>query len=83
MQIRDDKLYRKEYMTFEHYCNEKARIVQSGGGCYLRIPPVDSHVLQTMSLPKSKTGNSSLKESLSTLLLSFNITRNGGRITFR
>jgi hypothetical protein len=38
-------------LYFEHYYNEKARIIQSPGGFFLMFPPGDTHVWQTEGLP--------------------------------
>jgi hypothetical protein len=65
-QVRDSKLYGRKCITFEHYYNEKARIVQSDGGRFLRFPPDHNQVWHAKSLPVTTTDNSSLKESLST-----------------
>ncbi len=66
------------------YYNEKARIVQSGGGYNLMFPPADKHAWQTEGLPINKTDNSSLKESLSTGTALFEHHRsNGGWTAFR
>jgi hypothetical protein len=59
------KLHREEHISFEYYFNEKARIIQSFGGCLLTFPPGDHHVWKTEGLPVTTTDNSSPKrESL-------------------
>jgi hypothetical protein len=72
-QVRDNKLYRKKSITFEHYYNEKARIVQSGGGFFLMFPSCVSPVWTTEGLPLNKTANSSLERVSPPILLSFHI----------
>jgi hypothetical protein len=72
-QIRDNKPYRKKCITFEHHYNEKARIVQSGGGFFLMFPSCVSPVWTTEGLPLNKTFDSSLERVSPPILLSFHI----------
>ena len=58
---------------FEHFYNEKARIVQSVGGFFLMFPSCVSPVWTTEGLPLNKTANSSLKRVSPPILLSFHI----------
>jgi hypothetical protein len=58
---------------FEHYYDEKARIIQSVGGFFLLFPSCVSPLWTTEGLPLNKTADSSLERVAPPILLSFHI----------
>jgi DNA-directed RNA polymerase subunit H (RpoH/RPB5) len=52
MQIRDNKLYRENYITFEHYCKEKWKMTRVRAHQLISAAEVQDDLLTTVNIPE-------------------------------